>query len=285
MSRTAAVRAKKVLVVEDEPPLRRMLTKALDKAGMNVAAAEDGLDAMRQLKRRKFDVMLLDVWMPRMNGLEVLTQLRARPVKPRIVVMTGDNRPETLLSAVREQVFQCISKPFLTRDVVELVERALAAPPTMPQIQVLSARPDWVELLVPCERESAERIHDFMLRLKADLPDAVRDSVGQAFRELLLNAVEWGGKLDPTLLVRISYLRTKRLLMYRIADPGAGFNFEALPHCALSNPAGDPVHHAAIREEKGLRPGGFGLLLTKAVIDELLYNEQQNEVVFIKYLD
>jgi anti-sigma regulatory factor (Ser/Thr protein kinase) len=40
-----------------------------------------------------------------------------------------------------------------------------------------------------------------------------------------------------------------------------------------------------VREEKGLRAGGFGLLLTRAIVDELLYNEQQNEVVFIKYLD
>ncbi|HTK95503.1 MAG TPA: response regulator [Terriglobales bacterium] len=271
--------------MDDEAPLRRLLSKALDKAGMTVTTAVDGVEALQLLRKGRFDVMLLDVWMPRMNGLEVLTELRSRTVKPKVVVMTGDNRPETLLTAVREQIFQCIAKPFLAADIVSIVEKAASQPASAPQIEVISARPDWVELRVPCDREAVERIHEFMLRLKSDLPEDVRQSVGQAFRELLGNAVEWGGKLDPNQWVRISYLRTKRMLLYRISDPGTGFRFEELDHAACSNPPGDPVHHMSIREQKGLRAGGFGLLLTRSIVDELLYNEQQNEVVFIKYLD
>ena len=83
-----------------------------------------------------------------------------------------------------------------------------------------------------------------MMRLEADLPEAVRESVGQAFRELLSNAVEWGGKLDPTRTVRISCLRARRMLLYRIADPGEGFDIERLTHAAISNPDDDPLQHA-----------------------------------------
>ena len=54
---------------------------------------------------------------------------------------------------------------------------------------------------------------------------------------------------------------------------------------AICNTADDPIAHAAIREEKGLRPGGLGLAMTRALVDELIYNEARNEVVFIKYLD
>ena len=71
-------------------------------------------------------------------------------------------------------------------------------------IEVVSARPDWVELVVPCERESADRIREFMAQLDTDLPEDVRTRIGQAFGELLMNAIEWGGKLDPTKSVRIS---------------------------------------------------------------------------------
>ena len=109
--------------------------------------------------------------------------------------------------------------------------------------------------------------------------------MGQAFHELLLNAVEWGGKLDPSRKVRISYLRAKRMLLYRIADPGPGFKFAELEHAAISHAPDQPTEHDAIRQQKGLRPGGFGLLLAKANVDDLLYNEAQNEVVFVKYLD
>ena len=75
------------------------------------------------------------------------------------------------------------------------------------------------------------------------------------------------------------------MLLYRIADPGEGFDIERLAHAAISNPDGNPLQHAFVREEKGLRPGGLGLAITRSLVDELIYNEARNEVVFVKYLD
>jgi anti-sigma regulatory factor (Ser/Thr protein kinase) len=118
-----------------------------------------------------------------------------------------------------------------------------------------------------------------------DLSESVRESIAFAFRELLLNAIEWGGRLDPHRTVRIAYLRAKRMIMYRIADPGAGFDIEDLPHAAIGHPRDVPTAHMQVREDQGLRPGGFGLLMVRASVDELLYNEKRNEVVFIKYID
>lgn len=75
------------------------------------------------------------------------------------------------------------------------------------------------------------------------------------------------------------------MLMYRISDPGVGFRPEELRHAAVENPPGEPFRHLAEREERGIRPGGFGLLMTRSLVDELIYNEAHNEVVFVKYLD
>lgn len=75
------------------------------------------------------------------------------------------------------------------------------------------------------------------------------------------------------------------MLMFRIADPGPGFSFEGLSHAAVGQPESEPIAHMSVREELGIRPGGFGLLMTKAAADELLYNEAQNEVIFVKYFD
>jgi anti-sigma regulatory factor (Ser/Thr protein kinase) len=123
------------------------------------------------------------------------------------------------------------------------------------------------------------------MQLDTTLPDDVRESVAQAFRELLSNAIEWGGRLDPTRTVRISCLRAKRMLLYRIADPGDGFDIDRLAHAAISNPDDDPLGHDRVRQELGLRPGGLGLVMTRALVDEVIYNEKRNEVVLIKYLD
>jgi anti-sigma regulatory factor (Ser/Thr protein kinase) len=229
--------------------------------------------------------MLVDVWLPRMTGIELLSRVKDVPDHPIAVVMTSDGTPETMLEAVREQAYQYIGKPVQPNELIEILAKALSAKPASLPIEVVSARSHWVELLVPCDRDAAERIQSFMARLKADLSDEVRESVGWVFRELLLNAIEWGGRLDPRRKVRISYLRARRMLLYRIADPGQGFSFNNLEHSAVTNPDNQPYEHMATRLEKGLRPGGFGILMAQSMVDDLLYNEKQNEVVFVKYLD
>jgi CheY-like chemotaxis protein/anti-sigma regulatory factor (Ser/Thr protein kinase) len=274
----------RILIVDDDRTTRELLRHQLRSARYVVETAKDGAEGLERVRRKRFDLVLLDVWMPGLDGLAVLSRLSEEPSHPRVVVMTADDTSETLLKAVRAHAFNYVTKPVDPKQLVELIRVALAAKPMRP-IEVVSARPEWVELLVPCDRQSAERIQEFMARLDTDLPEEVRSSAGQAFRELLMNAIEWGGKLDPSQTVRISCLRARRMILYRIADPGKGFSFEGLSHSALSNPPDQPMEHFAERERKGLRPGGFGLMMTRQTVDELLYNEAHNEVVFVKYLD
>src|SRR6516165_10519924 len=91
------------------------------------------------------------------------------------------------------------------------------------------------------------------------------------------------GVVGSTRQVRISCVRSKRMLLYRIADPGEGFDIEHLAHAAISNPEGNPFDHDRVRQEMGLRPGGLGLMMTRALVDELIYNEKRNEVILVKY--
>jgi len=99
-----------------------------------------------------------------------------------------------------------------------------------------------------------------------------------------MNAIEHGGNSDPQKFVCLTYVRTSRAIIYYIKDPGNGFSFADLPHAAISNTPGQPFEHAEIRDKLGIRPGGFGILLTKNFADELLYSEKGNEVMLIKYL-
>jgi CheY-like chemotaxis protein len=280
--RATAVR--RILVVDDDRALRRALAGLLSQAGHAVETAGDGAAALARLAHEAFDIVLLDIGLPDMSGLDVLARTAALAAPPRAIVMTADDTPETLLQAVRRQAYRYLRKPFAPRAMVELVNDAVAGGGSA-SIEVVSATPGWLEIVAPCELETVDRIQSFVMHLEADLPEAVRESVAQAFRELLMNAIEWGGRLDPDRKVRIACVRAKRLLLYRIQDPGEGFDLERLRHAAISNPADDPVRHLAIREEQGLRPGGFGLAMTRSLVDELIYNEARNEVVFIKYLD
>ena len=275
---------RRILLVDDDRGLRHVLSTFLTDAGHVVETAGDGPDALAMLGERPFDIVLLDIGLPSMNGLEVLEQARSLPTPPLVIMMTADDTSETLLEAVRRQAYRYLRKPFPPNAIVEIVDDALK-PAAALSIEVVSARPEWLEIVAPCVLEMADRIQSFVMHLEADLPEPVREAVAQAFRELLTNAIEWGGKLDPNRKVRISCVRAKRMLFYRISDPGEGFDIDGLLHAAITNPEDDPIQHIAVREEKGLRPGGFGLAMTRSLVDELIYNEARNEVIFVKYLD
>ena len=281
---TAAATGRRILLVDDDRGLRHVLSTLLTDAGHTVEMAGDGPDAIAQLRRGVFDIVLLDIGLPSMSGLDVLGAARALPTPPLAIVMTADDTSETLLEAVRRQAYRYVRKPFAPNAMVELVEAA-AAPAAGLSIEVVSAKPEWLEIIAPCSLEMAERLQSFVMHLEGDLPETVRESVAYAFRELLTNAIEWGGKLDPSRKVRISCVRAKRMLLYRIADPGEGFDIDKLRHAAISNPEDDPIRHIDVREAQGIRPGGFGLAMTRSLVDELIYNEARNEVMFVKYLD
>jgi CheY-like chemotaxis protein/anti-sigma regulatory factor (Ser/Thr protein kinase) len=281
---TAKLAKKQVLVVDDDRALRHALSAMLDNAGFSITEAADGLSALTEIQGRPFDLVILDLGLPGIGGLDILSEIQTLKSPPKVIIVTADDTPATVLQAIRDHAYQYVVKPTPPKTIIEMVERLFAAPALRP-IDVVSARPDWLELVAPCDLETAERIQTFVEKLDAGLPVDVRDSVGQAFRELLLNAVEWGGRLDPDRTVRIACLRTKRMILYRIADPGPGFSPEELTHAAISNQPDEPYGHIMVREKKGLRPGGFGLLMTRTLVDELIYNEAHNEVVFVKYLD
>ena len=104
-----------------------------------------------------------------------------------------------------------------------------------------------------------------------------------AFREVLMNAMEHGGGFDPDEVVEVMAVRTARTMVFYLRDPGPGFDLDALRHAAIARP-GDPLAVAEVRAEKGLRPGGFGLLITREIVDEMIHSERGNEVILIKHL-
>jgi anti-sigma regulatory factor (Ser/Thr protein kinase) len=139
-------------------------------------------------------------------------------------------------------------------------------------------------LQLRCRLATADRLTQFVRELPSDLEPDQREQIAMAFRELLMNAVEHGGHLDPDKTVDLSYIRTARTIVYYIRDPGEGFSMNTLAHAAIANTAEEPFRHVELRRQMGIRPGGFGLLMTKSFADELIYSAKGNEVILIKYL-
>lgn len=282
--------AKRILVVDDDPELHDLVSFALAREGYQVLKARDAYEGLDIIAKEHVDLALLDVMMPKMDGLMMLSELRERNENLRVIIMTALTTPETAVSALRDQACDFLAKPFDIQQLLSVVNNAFELSPQEISIEVLSARPEWIELRVPCDIAAIGPLERLMAQLKTDLPPITRESVTYAFREMLRNAIEYGGKNDPNQFVEVGYLRSPRLILYRIKDPGEGFSIESLyqesgPIAAFLNPEGDPTHHEKVREEEGLRPGGFGILIAREMVDEMIYNERHNEVVLIKYLD
>jgi two-component system, OmpR family, response regulator len=98
---------------------------------------------------------------------------------------------------------------------------------------------------------------------------------------MVSNAIEWGNRKQKDLTVSISYELTDDALRFVVADEGPGFDPSHVPHAATED---DPVAHMEIREQLGLRDGGFGIMIARGMVDRVEYNDAGNQVTLIKYL-
>jgi anti-sigma regulatory factor (Ser/Thr protein kinase) len=201
-----------------------------------------------------------------------------------MIILASESTPADVLDAMREHAFSFFSKPYLPEDLMQMIQLAANAPCWDDGIELMSATPEWIRLEVRCQARTADRLVQFMKEI-SDLPETEGEPIGMAFRELLLNAMEHGGGLDPESYVQVEYVRAERMISCRISDPGPGFTLDEMTHSAIANPADDPVRHLQVRDQLGLHPGGFGILLARQLVDQVLYSQDGNEVLLIKYLD
>lgn len=273
-----------LLLAEDDEASRKVYRALLESEGYTVVDVGDGDAALDVLKNQPIDLLVTDVMMPGLSGIELLE--RARELHPglRAIVITGSRTAEVALGALRNRACDYLTKPFHLKDLAETVQDVMSRN-IEAEIEVISDKPDWIELRVPCDLAAVEPIQRFMAQLHDNLPKDTREAISQVFREMLNNAIEHGGKLDRSKKVDVKYIRLKRAILYSIRDPGEGFKIGEIEHAAVANPEDNPFRHMQVRQEKGLRPGGFGILLASQVIDELIYNERHNELIFVKYID
>ena len=117
----------RILVADDEDSLRWVLEKGLHQAGYEVTAVKDGAAAVRAVEAEPFDLVLLDVRMPGMDGLTALGKMRELRPTASIVVMTAHGTMETAIQAMQRGAYDYLTKPFDLDEVLLLAQRALEA--------------------------------------------------------------------------------------------------------------------------------------------------------------
>jgi anti-sigma regulatory factor (Ser/Thr protein kinase) len=258
----------------------------LASEGWGIERVDNTQRALALASAKPFDLIVTGREARVADDVELLRKIRSARPHVRLIILTDKFTPGDVLSAMREGAFSYFSPPYEASELAETLRAAIEDPCWDDGIEILSGTPEWISLSARCDLATANRLVQFLHGVKdPSIPEAEREHVISAFKEILINAMEHGAHFDPSQHVEISFIRARRAIACRVKDPGKGFSLEELRHSAVGSRPEDLFSYTTVRDERGMRPGGFGILLAKRLVDELIYNEKGNEVVLVKYLN
>jgi len=120
--------SKSILVVDDEPGMRAALLETLTRAGYSVSTANDGKEAVEEVKRSPFGLVLVDMKMPGMNGMGVLREVKKRSPETHVVIITAYGTVPSAVEAMKEGAVDYLLKPFSSDDIEGVVKRVFSEP-------------------------------------------------------------------------------------------------------------------------------------------------------------
>ena len=115
---------KRILVVDDEQGLRDLLQMTLEMESYEVKTACNGLEALALLEKEKFQLVITDVMMPKMDGIKLLEEIKKKDSQIKVIVVTGYGQVETTDNALKKGAYECLLKPYSISKVIEVVGKA-----------------------------------------------------------------------------------------------------------------------------------------------------------------
>jgi len=237
----------RLLIAEDEANLRLVLQKELQRLGYRVQAAPDGEAALRKLEESNVDVLLCDINMPRMDGMELLRRVHERPNPPEVIMLTGQGTIETAVEAMKNGAHDYLTKPYSINELDVRVrqaadkrrlrvdnqrlraqiERQSALPEIVSQSQAMHEAIRLVERVAPSEASvlitgesgtGKELIAQAIHRLSNRATGSFIDLNCAAFQETLLESELFGYEAGA-----FSGAKARKLGLIELADGGTLF--------------------------------------------------------------
>jgi anti-sigma regulatory factor (Ser/Thr protein kinase)/ActR/RegA family two-component response regulator len=274
----------RLLLIGHEPALAGALQASHHLKEHTVETCAGPFEATRLLRSRAIDVVLTDPSKSAGEDLTLLAELRHRRPGIKTILLAPTLTGADVVAALRQHVYACFTRPIDYEEVADMARAAIEDADWRDAIEVTSGLPYWITLRVSCRLITADRLTRFMTEYSSGVPSSERDLLMTAFREMLLNAMEHGAGFDPEKVIEVTAAQTQRAIVFHFRDPGNGFDRGDMNHVAATPHPSDIIKSADERAQSGLRPGGFGMLIVRQIVDELVYNERGNEVLLIKHL-
>ncbi len=263
----------RILVVDDEADVRETLSDMIQGMGYQVVVAEDGTEALERTKTEKVDLIITDLSMPRMSGLELIVQSkRINPNIP-IAVISAYGSVENTTYALTRGAFNFIAKPFKMSQIKELIRKGR-------QLRELSVETDalmeWVqsqtEMVFPGHPGSFPSAILFAVKecQWRGIEDETRlENVASCLDELLSNAFIHGNRQDKDKRIKVKMIFDVAKVVLSVEDEGEGFDGEN--------------YLREMRRQQATIPEKRGLFIVDLLMDELRFSERGNEVNAVMY--
>ena len=285
-----------ILVVDDSAADRELAGHLLEKQGWTVAYAEDGRQALAQLRASGVDLVLTDLVMPDVDGLALVERVKVDYPAVPVVLMTARGSEEIAVRALDSGAASYVPKSLVVRDLVEVVTRILDASSEHKSYKRLLGGLQAASFVLENDPELISSLVSYLTQVLRDsemFDEADCHRIATALDEALTNACYHGNlevrseirEHDPRAYralatrrrtvapyrdrrIRVSTDFTSGEARFVITDEGQGFAVDAIP---------DPTGTESLE-----RPSGRGVFLMKTFMDDVLYNESGNEVTLLK---
>jgi DNA-binding response OmpR family regulator len=271
---------RKALIVDDEKELALILAEHLKHWGFEPTMLYEGKDVVEWVRKNQPAVVLLDLMLPDIDGYSICETLkldRETNMIP-VIMVTARTDQEDKIHGLQVGANTYLTKPFTADAIYQAIQDALN---WLEDLKTNGTQGE-IRFHLQSDTHYLEELNHLLgsLFLFSGLTQQQVKQLTTAVRELGTNAIEWGHKRESDRIVTVDYRIDPEKIMIDIKDTGPGFNPENLPHASKDE---DPFGHIMVRETLGLREGGFGILMSRGLVDEMAYNDKGNEVRLIKY--
>lgn len=288
-----------VLVVDDSPTQQLQIQMVLEADGYRVSLAGDGLEALQAIERERPDIVVTDLQMPNMNGLELVAEIKARHPKIPVILATAVGSETIAAAALQKGASSYVPKMNLATGLSPIVEQVLSLSQVERTLREIASRVESLEICLRLENDET-----LVPSVIARLEQAAREvdfcnemlwmQIAMALDEALVNAI-FHGNLEASSELRqlddgkpfvemVNHRKTispykdrqvavsmnvnRELAKFVITDEGPGFDVSSQP---------DPTDPANLE-----KAGGRGLLLIHSFMDDVHHNDRGNQITLVK---
>lgn len=271
---------RKALIVEDEKELAELLAEHLRIWGFEPTLMLEGRHVVEWVRKNRPSVILLDLMLPDIDGYSICESLkldRETNLIP-VIMTTAMTDQEDKVHGLQVGANTYLTKPFTAETLNNAIQNALN---WLDDLKTNGTEGE-IRFHLQSDTHYLEELNHLLgsLFLFSGLTQQQVKQMTTAVRELGTNAIEWGHQRKSDRIVTVDYRIDPTKITIDIKDTGPGFDPSNMAHAAYPE---DPVGHMMVRESLGIREGGFGIMMSRGLVDEMSYNDKGNEVRLIKY--